>query len=301
MKIENIQDLRVLIQTASTGSLSKAATVLGLTPAATSAALKRLETQLGVRLFERSTRAMRLTSAGATLLDYASRAYELIAEGETQVSEDSASLIGLIRVSAPSDLTRAILLPWFDEFLAHHSGIQLDLSVGDRRLDIIQDELDLAIRYGVLNDSRLVARALYNAEPMVAASPEYLYKYGEPKTPLDLTKHNCLIYDRAGRSHRVWRFCKDNQWIDVPVKGDRSTDDASLARQWAIQGAGILLKSPMEQREDLVTGRLIRVLKQWNTDAYPLHAVLPSGRFIPKRVRSLVDFLVSKFQSVEVS
>ena len=297
MKIENLSDLRVLVQTARTGSLTRAATVLGITPAAASATLKRIETQLGTRLFERSTRAMRLTQAGQTLLDYTSRAFDLLDEGEAQVTDDRTQLVGRIRLSAPSDLARATLLPWLDEFLQQYPGVQLDLSIGDRTSDVIKDELDLAIRYGTLADSRLVARALMVSEPIVVAAPSYLARHAAPATPMDLVDHNCLAYDRAGRPHRTWRFCRDGLWSEVRVHGDRTADDASIARQWALAGAGILLKSPVEQREDLAEGRLIRLLADWQTEAYPLHALLPSGRFVPRRVRALVDFLAAKFEA----
>lgn len=296
--IENVGDLRVLVQTARTGSLTGAAGVLGITPAAASATLKRLETQLGVQLFERSTRAMRLTAPGQTLLDYASRAFNLVAEGEAQATADRSGLVGLIRVAAPSDLARSTLLPWLDEFMEAHPGVQLALSVGDRMLDVVRDEVDLAIRYGKLVDSRLVARRLMLAEPVVVAAPSYLARHPAPRTPMELTQHNCLAYDRGGKPYRTWRFARDGQWTEVRVNTDRSADDASLARQWAIAGAGILLKSPIEQRQEMADGRLIRLLPEWQIESYPLHAILPSGRFVPVRVRALVDFLASKFEGV---
>ncbi|HVX90291.1 MAG TPA: LysR family transcriptional regulator [Candidatus Paceibacterota bacterium] len=298
MPIENIGDLRVLVHTARTGSLTGAASKLGITPAAASAALKRLETELGIRLFERSTRAMRLTPQGETLLDYASRALDLVSEGEAQATADRAGLVGLIRLAAPSDLARSTLLPWLDEFMEAHSGVQLALSVGDRPLDVVRDEVDLAIRYGNLADSRLVARCLMHTAPVVVAAPSYLARHPAPRSPMELTQHNCLAYDRAGKPHRNWRFMRDGQSIEVHVNGDRSVDDASLARQWALAGAGILIKSPIEQRQEMADGRLIRLLTQWEIESYPLHAILPSGRFVPVRVRKLVDFLVSKFDSV---
>lgn len=300
MKIKNIGGLQVLMYTARTGSLTGAAGVLGITPAAASATLKRLESQLGVRLFERSTRAMRLTPPGQTLLDYATRAFDLMAEGEAQVTADRTGLVGLIRVAAPSDLSRSVLLSWFDEFIAEHPGVQLALSVGDRTLDVVRDEVDLAIRYGVLADSRLVARRLLLAEPVVVAAPAYLKKHPAPRTPMELAQHNCLAYDRGGRPHRHWRFQRDGHWTDVRVNGNRSVDDASLARQWALAGAGVLLKSPVEQLQDMAEGRLVRLLADARTEAYPLNALLPSGRFVPSRVRALVDFLALKFEQMAI-
>jgi DNA-binding transcriptional LysR family regulator len=233
MKIENTSDLRVLVQTARGGTLTAAAHALGITPAAASATLKRLEAQLGARLFERSTRAMRLTPQGQTLLDYAVRAFELLDEGESLVTADRGALVGTVRVASPSDLTRSTLLPWFDEFLALHAGVQLSLSVGDRPLDVMRDEVDVALRYGALADSRLVARPFAMTNPVLTASPDYLRHHAAPKTPQDLAQHNCLTFNRAGRRHRIWRFAQNGQWTEVRVNGDRSVDDASLAREWA--------------------------------------------------------------------
>jgi DNA-binding transcriptional LysR family regulator len=295
MKIDNLNDLHVLVQTARVGTLTGAAGVLGVTPAAASATLKRLEAQLGVRLFERSTRVMRLTVQGQTLLEYASRALDLVAEGEGQVTDDQGGMVGLVRLAAPSDLTRSVLLPWLDEFMGTHAGVRLALSVGDRPLDVVKDELDIAIRYGALTDSRLSMRRLLVTEPVVAAAPSYLARHPAPQAPLDLVRHNCLSYDRAGRPHRTWRFLRDRQWTEVRVNGDRTVDDASLARQWALAGAGILLKSPVEQLPELARGDLVRLLPDWQTEAYPLQALLPSSRFVPRRVRALVDFLAAKF------
>ena len=301
MKIENLSDLQVLVQTARGGTLTAAARALGMTPAAASATLKRLEAQLGTRLFERSTRAMRLTSQGQILLDYAVRAFELLDEGESQVLADRATLVGTVRVAAPSDLTRTMLLPLFDEFMAAHPGLQLQLSVADRVLDVLRDEVDLAIRYGTPADSRLVARMLAAARPVCSASPDYLCRHGTSRTPQELARHNCITFDRGGRRHRVWRFCRDGQWTQVRVEGDRSVDDASLAREWALAGAGVILKSGIDQRRDLERGALVPLLTEWQTEPYPLHALLPSGRFVPNRVRALVDFLAERFQRLSAS
>ena len=298
MKIENLDDLRVLIHTARGGTLTAAASALGITPAAASATLKRLEAQLGTRLFERSTRALRLTPQGQILLDYAKRAFDLLAEGESQVAADRGELFGAVRVAAPSDLARNTLLPWLSEFLAQHPGLELSLTVGDRPLDILRDEVDIAIRYGVLPDSDLVSRTLVVAYQVLSAAPSYLERNPAPQVPQDLLNHNCLTFERSGRRHRRWRFAREGEWTEVRVNGDRSVDDASLAREWAIAGAGVMLKSEVDVRADLASGALVRLLPAWETEPYPLHAVLPSGQFVPNRVRALLDFLVGKFKSL---
>lgn len=295
MKIDNLADLQVLLHTARAGTLSAAARALAMTPAAASAALKRLESQLGARLFERSTRAMRLTPQGQTMLDYASRAFDLLAEGEGLVAADRAALVGVIRVAAPSDLTRNVLLPWFDAFLAEHPGVELSLSVGDRPLDVTRDEVDMAIRYGPLADSRLVARLLATSRPRLFASPAYLARHPAPQTPQDLLNHNCLTFHRGGRRQEVWRFGLKGQWVDVRVHGDRTTDDASLARMWVLAGVGVTLKSELDLGPEIARGDVVELMPEWDTGTYPLHALLPSGRFVPARVRALIDFLAQKF------
>ncbi|WP_437321965.1 LysR family transcriptional regulator [Sorangium sp. So ce385] len=298
MSIENIEDLRVLVETARRGTLTAAARVLGVTPAAASAMLKRLETQLGERLFERSTRALRLTPEGQILLDYASRALDLLEEGEAQLASQRRSLVGTVRVAAPSDLARSVLLPWLDEFVAAHPGVRLSLSVTDRVQDVMRDVVDLALRYGELSDSRLVARALSTTRRVLCASPAYLARHAPPRSPEDVAQHNCLTFHVNHKRHVAWRFEKDGAWTEVRVDGDRDADDAAIAHQWALAGAGLLYKSELDLVHDLREGRLVRLLPGWQGEPYPLNAILPSHRFVPARVRALVDFLAAKLRDL---
>ncbi len=298
MKIENVADLRVLVETARRGSLTAASRALDVTPAAASAMLKRLEALLGARLFERSTRAMRLTAEGQTLLEYATRALELLEEGEAQLVDTGARLIGTLRVSVPSDLTRSVLLPWFDEFLALNAGVQLALSVSDGLANVMRDSVDLALRYGDLVDSRLVARPLASTRRVLCASPAYIARCGAPRVPEDLVKHNCLTFHLNGRRYVSWRFGRDGEWTEVRIGGDRGADDAALAHQWALAGVGLTYKSELDLVHDLANGTLVRLLPEWEGEHYPLNAILPSNRFLPARVRALVDFLAVKFEEL---
>lgn len=292
MKIENIADLRVLVETARGGTLTAAGHALGLTPAAASAMLKRLEAQMGARLFERSTRAMRLTAQGQTLLDYALRALELLEEGEAQIASELGTLVGTVRLAAPSDLARSVLLPWLDAFQQAHPGVQLALSVSDRVQDVVRDAVDVALRYGALGDSGLVARELFVSQPVLCASPAYLARHGAPATPQDLLQHNCLSFQIKGRRHVRWRFVRNGEWTEVQVTGNRSADDAAIVHQWALAGHGLCFKSRLDLVHDLASGALVRVLPEWQGPDYPLNAVLPSGRFVPVRVQALVAHLM---------
>ena len=295
MQIENMADLRLLVETERHGSLTAASRVLDTTPAAASATLKRIERRLGLRLFERSTRAMRLTPEGATLLDYARRAIELLEEGEAQALSGSEAIAGTLRLAAPSDLTRSVLMPWLDEFLAAHPRVHLVLQATDRVQDVVRDAVDLALRYGTLADSRLVARQLADTRRVLCAAPDYLARRGTPQAPLDLAGHNCLSFQIDSRRYVAWRFERDGVWTEVRVDGDRSTDDAAIAHQWALAGAGIIYKSRLDVEHDLRAGRLVPLLPAWQGEGYPLNAVLPGGRFVPQRVKRLVDFLAARF------
>lgn len=301
MKIENVADLRILVETARRGSLTAASRELGVTPAAASAMLKRLEALLGKRLFERSTRAIRLTVEGQMLLAYATRALELLEEGEAQLVDTGARLIGTLRVSVPSDLTRSVLLPWFDEFLALNPGVQLALSVSDRLADVVRDSVDLALRYGDLVDSRLVARPLASTRRVLCASPAYIARRGAPRAPEDLVKHNSLTFHLNGRRYIAWRFERGGEWTEVQIDGDRGADDAALAHQWALAGVGLTYKSELDLVHDLANGTLVRLLPEWEGEHYPLNAILPSNRFLPARVRALVDFLAAKFEELAIN
>lgn len=300
MKIENISDLRVLLATARQGSLSAAARELEITPAAASAMLKRLEQQLGARLFVRSTRALRLTSEGELLLNYARRALELLEEGITQVGVGTTHLSGHIRVAAPSDLSRHWLLPWFDQFMEMHPQVSIALTVSDKLQDLHRDALDLAIRYGELADSGLVARLLAETQRIACASPAYFARHGYPADPDDLQRHDCISLHIAGQRDTLWWFSRTASGAkpeirEVRIQPRRSVDDGALAHDWALGGKGITYKSALDIHDDLQQGRLLPALPDWQGKPYPLHALYPANRFLPARVKALTDFLAQQF------
>lgn len=317
MEIENIAELRLLVECARGGSLTAAARVLQITPAAASAMLKKLEARLGARLVERSTRALRLSAAGEQLRDYAQRVLELLEEGVSLLGEGHAAgragataaapqLRGRIRVSASSDLTRRVLLPLLDEFLELHPGVELQLHVGDSLLDLVRDQVDLALRYGELADSALVARKLWEGRRLLVASPAYLQRHGRPRQPQELAGHDCIRFRIGNRLEQDWRFWRRDALqappLQVRVQGRRLADDGGIAHQWLLEGHGLSYKSELDVRGSLASGALVEVMPDWVGARMPLHAVLPSQRFLPLRVRALVDHLAQRLgpaQSVQ--
>ncbi len=293
-----LTDLHLFLRAADAGSLSAAARQLSMTPAAASASLKRLEQALEVRLFERSTRSLRLTPEGGVFREYCERALGVLADGEAQVRADRQAPAGTVHLAVPSDFARGTLSVWLDDFVRMYPQIRLVLHVGDAVHDLLRDTVDLAVRYGDLHDSRLVARRLSNVEQLVCASPAYLAAQGEPMEPADLADHNCLTFFVGGKPKTLWTLFRDGKPVRVKVSGDRSADDSSLVHQWSVDGVGVICKSALDVTPDLQAGRLKALFPGYQGEVVPLNAVYLGGKYLPLRVRTLLDYLIARFEEL---
>jgi len=293
-------DLQLFIHTADLGNLSKAARQLDLLPATASASLKRLEQQLNARLFVRSTRSMRLTPAGALFLDYSRQALALLQEGQALLNADGP-VSGHLRLSMPSDVGRNILLPWLDAFQKNYPQVTLSLQFSDRVIDLFRDPVDVAFRYGKLDDSTLISQPLAASRRVLVAAPSYLAQHGRPQSPQDLQNHNCLLYYLQHGLFNNWRFYAGKTPIDVKVRGDRMSDDAAIARLWAIAGIGIAYKSWLDVRQDVAEGRLEILLEQFAGEETPLSMVYPHRNSMSPSLRALLTFLREKFEEIETT
>jgi DNA-binding transcriptional LysR family regulator len=286
----SILDLEIFVRTADTGSFSAAARALDLTPAATSIAIKRLETRLGMRLLVRTTRSLRLTDEGQRYLDSVRLALAALADGERALK--APGLRGLLQLAAPSDFGRNVLLPWLDEFKQHHPQIQLRLLLNDRNADLIREPVDIALRYGVPTDSSLVALPLLPEHQRLAcASPAYLARHGTPQTPAELGEHRAVLYLRNGRPYNVWRFSRGAEVQEVTVVGDYLCDDGEVARRWALAGHGIVYKAQLDVAQDIRAGRLEALLPDWQGELAPFNLLCPHRAQVSERVRALHMFL----------
>jgi DNA-binding transcriptional LysR family regulator len=290
--MSHFNDLDIFINAVDLGSLSAAARQLNMTPSAVSVAVKRLETRLGVRLLVRSTRSQRLTDEGRRYLDSARIALAALAEGEEAILRGVKGLTGVLQISAPSDLGRSMLLGWLDEFRQIHPHIQIQLLLNDRPADLFREPVDIALRYGIPEDSSLVALPILPEHPRtLCASPAYLARHGEPTTPQELAQHNALLYQRKGRHHTLWRFTRHGVVEEVRVRGNLSTDDGDVARRWALSGQGIVYKSALDVIDDLRAGRLIKLLPEWQGDNTPLNLLCPHRAQVSERVKVFQQFL----------
>lgn len=291
-------DLTVFVRTADCGSLSAAARELEISPALASAAVKRLEGELGLRLFARTTRSLRLTEDGEQYLRHAREALRLLREGHDALLQGKETLGGTLKISVPSDLGRNLLVGWLDSFQARYPQVSYQLYVGDRVSDMYRQAVDIAIRYGRQEDSSLIALPLApDNRRVLVASPDYLRRHGNVKALPDLARHNCLRFMLDDVIHDRWSFYAagaDKPALSVQVHGNRSADDADLVRRWAVAGLGIAYKSRLDVSADIRAGRLQVLMPDVLCEPTPLHLVCMHRTQLSPTVLQLRDFLRSE-------
>lgn len=295
--MDNLEAIRLFVEAADLGGLSTAGRKLGLSPAAASARLMKLEASLSTRLFERTTRQLRLTDEGRLYLQHCRQALQALDDARAALSAEKKEIRGKIRISATSDFGRHVLNPWLDEFTARYPQVVPALLLSDTLSHLIADDVDLLVRFGVPPDSSLIARPLAANRRVLCAAPGYLQRKGVPQHPDQLADFDHIVTGQSGWSSE-WRLHRGEETalFKVPLEAARETNDGALARQWAIDGHGIVLKSIWDVSADLAAGRLSRVMPEWQTAEAPVHALYPQSRYLPPRVRALLDFLRERFE-----
>lgn len=293
----NIQDLTLFVRTAQTCNITASALQLDMSPAAASAALKRLEKQLGVQLFIRSTRKLRITAEGERYLLHCTDALTALEKGKASLNEMQGKIAGEIRLSASSDLGRNIVLPWLDEVMDAYPELAIQLNVGDNLADFYHDKVDMALRYGEPEDSSLVAFHIAKIDRVVCASPDYLAEYGEPNHPNELSQHNCLLYRISERVYDTWPFADNTGKYDVKVAGNRLSNDADVVHRWVVAGKGITMKSRLDMAADLRSGHVVELLNHFNSPPINLWLICPNRTQVTPAMLMLRDFLRSKCET----
>lgn len=280
------------------GGFSAAARGLGVTPSAVSKLVTRLEARLGVRLLNRTTRQLALTPEGEAFFQRSKRILEEIDEAEADVARFRERPRGLLRVNVGTAFGLHQLAPAVPEFLALYPEIQLDITVTDRLVDLIEEGADVAIRTGNLADSTLIARKICDWERSICAAPAYLKKHGVPKKPDDLLKHNCIGVGGSPHLSR-WPFETKQGMRIVEVSGNVSANNAETLLQLAEAGLGIIRLGDVIVAEALRAGRLIRLLADvQHAEPLSLQAVYPQGRHRSPKVAVFVEFLIARFGSM---
>jgi DNA-binding transcriptional LysR family regulator len=273
------------------GSLAATARELNLTPPAVSRRLSQLEDRLGVRLLNRTTRRISLTSEGEVYFQNAQRILSDIDDMERLVSSSRAAPKGLLRVNAPLGFGRSYIGPSISAFTKTYPDVEVQLHLTDRPVSLPDEAIDVSIRFGDLPDSRLIAKKIAANRRLLSASPAYLRAYGEPTYPHDLVQHQCIVLRQNEAAFGNWRLSRGKQTETVKVHGKLSTNDGEVALNWALEGHGILMRAEWDVAKYLHSGRLVQVLADYETPSADIYAVYLERLNLSAKVACFVDHL----------
>ncbi len=294
----DIQDMRIFARVAAIQNLSAVGAELGLTPGTISKRLQALEDDLGVRLFDRTTRSIHITDEGRIFLEHVERILRNIDEAKAAVGDKVARPKGHLHVSAPASLAQLYIAPAICTFLRRYPEISVRIDLSDRIVNLHDQGYDVAIRTGALSDSALIAKRLAPDRHVVVAAPSYLEEHGTPETPEALADHDCLILGDAWQ----WSFSKGFEQFSVRVGGPLRSNSGDLLRLAAIEGQGIIRSSELRVRRDIEAGALVRLLPDYEVTARAaIWAVYPSAKHVLPKLRVFLDFLAEWFREVAVA
>jgi DNA-binding transcriptional LysR family regulator len=293
--IDHASEMAAFVRVVDSKGFSAAASGLGLTPSAVSKLVTRLETRLGVRLLQRTTRALRLTEEGEVFYAAAQRIVGEIEMLETEMAGHSGTPQGLLRVTTALAFAAHQLAPVLSEFLTRHPLVQLDLLPTDRVVDLVEEGVDIAIRIGRLADTSFMARKIGEDRRLICAAPSYLARHGTPRRPEELARHNCIVSRERPHLNR-WPFKLDGQLTEIEVAGRVAINEGEMQMQLALQGIGIARLTRLTLARAIRDGALVPLLGDFSADEpVGIHAVYPHRRHLAAKVPAFVNFLIEKF------
>jgi len=302
--MDKFSDMALFASIVQNQGLAAAGRELGLSPATVTARLQGLEERYGVKLLNRSTRHISLTDSGAMYHQACLEIIDTVKQTENLLQTGNKQVRGTLKISAPRDIGKQYISPIVSAFCEQYPDVTPYLYLNDNLTNLAESGLDVVIRYGELADSNLISRKLASSRRVLCASPQYLAKKGTPLTPQDLAEHDCLAMVRSNEELKTWHFQDDAQHNAITVVPKRLSDDGEVIRQWALDGAGIALKSILDVQEDIKQQRLVTVLngymKNFNAatsaSGADLNVIYLSRQYQPKRLRLFIDFLLERFE-----
>lgn len=290
----SFDDLIVVLRVAEFRSITAAATSLDMRVATASAAVKRVEKELGIELFVRSTRRLRLSAAGEKYLPQCKQAVDLLNHAQQNIRAEKETVEGEIRLSVSSDLGRNRVVPWIDQLMVEHPKLSLRIQITDTNVDFFRDSVDMALRYGSANDANLYGFKICDVPRLLCAAPRYLSQYGSPTHPNDLENHNGLFYQLQDIPYDLWTFKRGEEEFRIKMTGNRASNDGDLVRRWCLAGRGLAVKSCLDMSDDLLSGRVISVMPDYTPPVSELWLICPTRQSITPAVRLLRDDLREK-------
>ncbi|MEC6898531.1 LysR family transcriptional regulator [Photobacterium piscicola] len=301
--MDKFSDMTLFISIVKNQGLAAAGRELGLSPATVTARLQALEERYGVKLLNRSTRHLSLTESGAMYHQASLDIIDSVKETENLLQTGSQEVCGTIKIAAPRDIGKQYISPIISAFCELYPDVVPYLYLDDKLTNLAESGIDIVIRYGELADSNLISRKLASSRRVLCATPQYLANKGTPITPQDLADHQCLAMIRSNEELKTWHFSDNTQHNVITVLPKRFSDDGEVIRQWALDSAGIALKSILDIEQDIKQQRLVTVLdgymKNFNAStssaSADLNVIYQSRQYQPKRLRLFIDFLIARF------
>ncbi len=296
--MDKFEDIQAFIAVVDAGSFTAAADRLDSAKSAVSRRVSALEERLGVQLLHRTTRVLNLTETGRSFYEHGTRILADLEEAEAAVQQEHGELRGTLRFALPLSFGVRHMCGPIATFCKQHPNVRFDLDLNDRRVDLIEDNFDVALRIGHLRDSSLIARRLFDVRAVVCASPHYLNVHGIPKSPDDLVEHQCLVYSNIP-DPETWNYedRNGNKGV-VKVKRAMTASSGDFLCNAAAHGQGVVIQPTFIAAQAIRAGNLVPVLTDYSFPISPAYAVYPPTRHLSYRVRAFIDFLVDKFSGV---
>jgi DNA-binding transcriptional LysR family regulator len=292
---DHASEMAAFVRVVDSNGFSAAAPALGLNPSAVSKLITRLEARLGVRLLQRTTRALHLTQEGEVFYAAAKRIVGEIETLENQIAGQSSTPSGVLRVTTSLAFATHQLAPVLSEFLARYPLVQFELLPTDRVIDMVEEGIDVALRIGRLADTSFMARKIGEDKRLICAAPSYLARHGTPQRPEDLRRHNCIVSRDHAYLNR-WSFKVDGQVVEIDVRGRVAVSEGEAQMQLALQGVGIVRLTRLTLAQAIREGTLVPLFGAFSAEeAVTIHAVYPHRRHLAPKVPAFVNFLIEKF------
>ena len=288
--------MKLYVAVVDGGSFAAAADKLAISRAMASKQIQKLEEHLDTRLLNRTTRSLSLTETGRAFYERSAQIVADVEEAEQIAGQMTRRPRGVLRVTIPLSYGQHRLAAIIGDYTQAYPQVQLDISLSDRKVDLIEEGMDLAIRIGALPQSDLIARKIGAVRSVVCAAPSYLARRGTPATPADLAHHACLGYTLSG-SATDWRLAGPEGTLSIPIGGPLKADNGDIIRLAALGGAGIAFQPEFIVGADLAAGRLVRVLPGWQSAEMGVYAVYPSRKHLSAKVRTFVDFVAAALEA----
>lgn len=291
--IDDLNDMLIFAEVVRSGSITRAGERLDLPKATVSRRLARLETRLGTRLLNKTTRRLEMTEVGEAYYERCLPILEEVEETRDFASQLSSRPRGRLRITAPADFAMQWLAPPLATFCAAYPEITLDVDLSSRQVDLIGERVDVAIRAGQLSDSTLVARPFLTLTRSLYASPLYLAETGMPQHPDELASHRFVILQGARRLFNTDTLGKGRQHVDITMHGAVQVNSMGMVKEMALAGAGIAALTDTLAEPSAAIGRLVKVLPDWTLTASPVHLVTPSRRFLPRKTQAFIEHMLA--------